>query len=415
MLRRINRFRPLLALIAIVFFVAACSSDAKPDASSASSASASSSPTDAQDGSLFTGTAADFYAVPTPLPAGNPGDLIRVQEVPESGLTDGTLYRVMYHSRSLQNADIAVTGLITVPDSPAPPDGRNVLSWAHGTTGLGDDCAPSKQPDPFSMGAFAMPFLDEGIIVTATDYEGLGTPGVHPYIVGESEGRGVVDIVRAARHLSFAHASDRFVVWGHSQGGHAALFANQIAPTWAPELHLLGTEAGAPATELPLLGALFQGAPDQSLLMMVVDGFHAAYPDADLHAILTDKAISLMPNVTNSCDDFKVFNGQSYADLIKSDPAKTPPWSDLIVQNDPGHTRMDSPLLIIHGSNDTTIPAGASQLLFDRLCKLGQVVTRTVYDGQTHTSVVPTAFPDVKRWIDDRFAGKPAPSNCPTP
>jgi fermentation-respiration switch protein FrsA (DUF1100 family) len=76
---------------------------------------------------------------------------------------------------------------------------------------------------------------------------------------------------------------------------------------------------------------------------------------------------------------------------------------------------MDSPLLIIHGSNDTTIPAGASQLLFDRLCKLGQVVTRTVYDGQTHTSVVPTAFPDVKRWIDDRFAGRPAPSNCPTP
>ena len=116
------------------------------------------------------------------------------------------------------------------------------------------------------MGASAMPFLDEGIIVTATDYEGLGTPGVHPYIVGESEGRGVVDIVRAARHLSFAHAGDRFVVWGHSQGGHAALFANQIAPTWAPELHLLGTEAGAPATELPLLGALFQGLPDQSLV-----------------------------------------------------------------------------------------------------------------------------------------------------
>jgi fermentation-respiration switch protein FrsA (DUF1100 family) len=411
--RRTTRFRSFIALAALVFFVTACSTDAKLAAPSASSPSASSSPTDAQEHSLFSGSAADFYAVPAPLPQGNPGDVIRVQQVPESGLTDGTLYRVMYHSKSLQGADIAVTGLVTVPNSAPPPDGRNVLSWAHGTAGLGDDCAPSKQPDPFSIGAFATPFLDEGIIVTATDYEGLGTPGVHPYIVGESEGRGVVDIVRAARHLSFAHASDRFVVWGHSQGGHAALFADQIAPTWAPELHLLGTEAGAPPSELPLLGTLFQNSPDQTLLMMVIDGFHAAYPNADLHAILTDEAISLMPNVTNSCDDFKVFQGKSYTDLIKADPAKTPPWSDLALQNDPGHTRMDSPLLIIHGSSDTTIPVGASQLLFDRLCKLGQVVTRKVYDGQTHTGVVPVAFPDIKQWIDDRFAGKPAPSDCP--
>jgi hypothetical protein len=76
---------------------------------------------------------------------------------------------------------------------------------------------------------------------------------------------------------------------------------------------------------------------------------------------------------------------------------------------------MASPLLIIHGSNGTTIPVAASQLLFNRLCMVGQVVTRTVYDGQTHTTVVPVAFPAIKQWIDDRFAGKPAPSNCPTP
>jgi pimeloyl-ACP methyl ester carboxylesterase len=412
---RTNRLRSFVALGALILFVGACSSDARSVATSASVAPASSPPTDSKDGNLFSGTAAEFYVVPTPLPPGSPGDLIRIQQVPEPGLTAGTLYRVMYHSQSVQGADIAVTGLITVPNSAPPPDGRNVLSWAHGTVGLGDDCAPSKQPDPFSIGAFATPFVDEGIIVAATDYEGLGTPGVHPYIVGESEGRGVVDIVRAARHLSFAHASNRFVVWGHSQGGHAALFANQIAPTWAPELHLLGTAAAAPATELPLLGVLFQGQADQTLLMMAIDGFHAAYPDADLRAILTDEAISLMPKVTNSCSDFDVFKGKSYTDLIKSDPAKTPPWSDLALQNDPGHTRMDSPLLIIHGSSDTTIPAAASQLLFTRLCKLGQVVTRKVYDGQTHTTVVPTAFPDVKHWIDDRFAGKPAPSSCPSP
>src|SRR5262249_59941681 len=121
-------FRSFLALVAVVAFLAACSSDPKPSAAAPSSGSASSSPTDAQESTLFTGSTADFYAVPDPLPAGNPGDLIRVQQVQNSGVTDDTLYRVMYHSRSLQNADISVTGLITVPNGEPPSDSRNILA-----------------------------------------------------------------------------------------------------------------------------------------------------------------------------------------------------------------------------------------------------------------------------------------------
>ncbi len=278
--------RRLVALFAFVLVVAACSSGHSKSASTTTTTTTT-SPTAPQDGTLFTGSDDDFYVVPSPLPPGHPGDVIRVQQLSLPDVHDATVYRVMYHSQSLHGDDIAVTGLISVPTAPAPPGGRNIVSWAHGTTGLADECAPSKKPDVTSVGALAQPFFDEGDIVVATDYEGLGTPGVHPYIVGESEARGVIDIVRAARHLSFAQAGDRFVVWGHSQGGHAALFANQIASTWAPELHLLGTEAGAPATELPLLGALLRNAPDESLLLMVADGFHAAYPDVDLHAVPT--------------------------------------------------------------------------------------------------------------------------------
>ncbi len=406
--------RRLVALFAFVLVVAACSSGHSKSASTTTTTTTT-SPTAPQDGTLFTGSDDDFYVVPSPLPPGHPGDVIRVQQLSLPDVHDATVYRVMYHSQSLHGDDIAVTGLISVPTAPAPPGGRNIVSWAHGTTGLADECAPSKKPDVTSVGALAQPFFDEGDIVVATDYEGLGTPGVHPYIVGESEARGVIDIVRAARHLSFAQAGDRFVVWGHSQGGHAALFANQIASTWAPELHLLGTEAGAPATELPLLGALLRNAPDESLLLMVADGFHAAYPDVDLHAVLTDKALSLLPVVEHGCgithDELHV----PYDQLVKADPATTEPFASLLQQNDPGHVRSDSPLFIVHGGADELIPPVTSQLLFNRLCSLGQVVTRTVYDGQTHAGVVPVAFEDIKQWIDDRFAGKPAPSGCPPP
>src|SRR5690606_37645715 len=95
--------------------------------------------------------------------------------------------------------------------------------------------------------------LSRGFIIAATDYPGLGTVGPHPYLVGVSEGRAVIDSVRAARELREAHAGDRFVVWGHSQGGQAALFTGELSASYAPELKLLGVAAAAPATDLTKL------------------------------------------------------------------------------------------------------------------------------------------------------------------
>lgn len=384
---------------------AACS-DSRPPTHDAASASSAPGP------APFTGP--DFYAVPDPLPEGRPGDLIRYQAVDAPTLQHATVWRVMYHSRSLRDADIAVTGLISVPSSDAPASGREIVSWAHGTVGLADVCAPSKKPDANVAGVFATPFLDEGRIVAATDYEGLGTPGVHPYIVGVSEARGVIDIVRAARQLPDAHAGTRYAVWGHSQGGHAALFADQIASTWALELQLVGTVAAAPATELPLLSTLLRLAPNQALAFMVAGGWHAGYPDADLHLVLTDAAIAKLDVVDQGCSEAvaAAVAGMSFTDVVKADPASVEPWKQIGTDNDPGHVRSDSPLFIVHGSADTLIPALASELLRQRLCGLGQVVSRKVYDGSTHGTIVGTAFSDIKQWIDERFAGAAATSTC---
>jgi hypothetical protein len=193
------------------------------------------------------------------------------------------------------------------------------------------------------------------------------------------------------------------------------MFANQIAADWAPELQLVGTVPGAPATELPLIATALQNSPFRYYLIMAAAGWNAAYPDADLHLVLTDEAINRIGAVDQGCsstvDD--AYKDLTYEQIAKADPATVEPWKTLLVTNDPGHVVSASPLFIYQGGEDEQIPVVASELLFNRLCGLGQVVTRTVYPGQSHAGVVPVAFPDIKAWIDARFAGDPAPSTCP--
>src|SRR5690606_10238337 len=137
---------------------------------------------------------------------------------------------------------------------------------------------PSTVLDDRLLG-FGRELVEAGFVVAATDYEGLGTPGLHPYIVGESEARSVVDSVRAARQIEGLGASDQVVVWGHSQGGHAALHTGQLWEQLAPELELLGVAAGAPPSQFDLLAEFLRGSPFQGYIVMVAAGLAAAYPE----------------------------------------------------------------------------------------------------------------------------------------
>lgn len=358
-----------------------------------------------------------FYGIPDPLPAGKPGDIIATEVENVPGL-HGSLYRVMYHSESVSGKDIPVTGLIAVPSGAAPSGGFPVVSWAHGTTGIADVCAPSL--DPSGYASFANALLDQGYEVTATDYEGLGTPGRHPYIVGDSEARGVLDIVRAARNEPSFHASDHYLVWGHSQGGHAAAFSLHIADTWAPELHLMGVVAGAPPSQLLLFNAALQNSPFRYYLLMAAAGFNAAYGDqqAPLDAVLSPLGIQKLALVDQGCTGTIAAGtqGLNFADLEKADPASVPAWHDLLVANDPGQftKAAPEPLLIIQGGADEQIPVISTQILYGQLCKLGQGTQRWVYPGQSHAGVIGPSFNDMLAWIADRFAGKAAPSITPT-
>lgn len=364
----------------------------------------------------FAPAGGDFYAPPDPLPEADHGTLLRYEKV-DSNLAGGTVWKVMYLSESLAGEPIPVTGVIAVPDGEPPAEGWKLLSVAHGTTGIGDDCTPSHNSDDVYLG-LAGSFLTNGYVVAITDYEGLGTPGIHPYLVGESEGRGVVDAARAAHQLPDVSIGDRYAIWGYSQGGHGAAWANEIAADWAPELDLAGTVAGAPPSEmLGVFSALGTTPISPDFFFMIVAGYAAAYPDLDPAAILTPAGVEVMEKADDGCFGVgAAMGGRPMSDFVKPDFASNEPWATRLGENDPGQKAVDSPLLILHSSADVVVPAGLSQAMLTRMCGLDQVVERRVYEkGQGHIEAAPDAVVDGYAWIDGIFTGaKPATSSCPS-
>lgn len=155
--------------------------------------------------------AQSFYDASRAELAGEPGTIIRSQ--PIMGAPRGaSAFRVLYRSRGLHDEPIAVSGVIIVPRGRAPAGGRPVVAWAHPTTGIARKCAPSLRADFFRRIPGLGKMLERGYVVAATDYPGLGTAGPHPYMVGVSEGRAVLDAVRAARRLRVAAAGKRFAL-----------------------------------------------------------------------------------------------------------------------------------------------------------------------------------------------------------
>jgi len=357
----------------------------------------------------------DVYAVPDPLPAGSPGDVIQFLQLGTVPDAEGaTAWRVLYHSESLEGDDVAVSGVIVRPAGDAPAGGFPVLSWAHGTTGTADLCAPSKAPDPRVP---SLPdLLAAGYVVAATDYEGLGTPGLHPYLVGESEGRGVLDAARAAARIDGVDAGTDVVVWGHSQGGHAALFAGEIAAEYAPDLDVRGVIAMAPAADMALIGpAALRAAALFPFGFMAIGTWPQAYPDLDLTQVFTPVALEQLPLLDSGCTDviFDAFADRPIEDLVlPTAPIDTVPLSDLFADNTAGARPYgDVPVLVVHGTDDTLVPVGLSEALVPSLCAGGARAELRTY-AATHGTIPAESAIDGLAWTADRFAGAPLTTGC---
>ncbi len=359
---------------------------------------------------------AAFYEPPATLPSTAAGALIRSEPVAPLGGARG--WRILYVSRSTSGAPIAVSGIVYTGAGAPSSGGRPVLSWAHGTTGLGDDCAISRMiTTGMAAERLLVPLLvGAGYTVVATDYEGLGTPGDHPYLAGRAAGRNVLDAVRAAAQLPDSGVTTRspLVVWGHSQGGGAAAWAGELHPSYAPELNLVGVAAGAPAAELASLETAIQSGPYQYFALMTVAGLTAANPTIDPASVLTLRGQELLARIRTQCTDeiTRTLRGTTPAELGLGGIAGREPWAGLLDAESPGRARPTAPLLLYHGSGDDLIPPAVSEALAQRYCRTGATVERTVYPGD-HTSVLLNASGDLLRWFTARLSGAPARSTCP--
>ena len=355
-----------------------------------------------------------FYSVPTGVANQGAGTLLKYQKVAAPGV-DGTAYRVMYVSTNEQDKPVAVTGLVYVPRSAPPKGGYDVVTWAHGTNGMTNTCAPSLHPSSAVPSINAL--LRHDWVVTASDYQGEGTPpGQLAYLVGNLAARNTLDIVVAA-HSMPVRLSKTFIVWGHSEGGQTAMFAWHLAATYTPTLHLVGTVAGAPPSQFAYIYDFLKTSPYRFYLFMAAAGFHLAYgARAPLSAVLSAKAVGLLPDLRKGCFSYleKTLDHYSLAQLVKTNPFDVPSWKKLLEANDPATLPANSvPLLIYQGGNDHQIPVVSTALLAKHLCSEGQDLERWIYPGLSHTGVIPVATPDIVHWMADRFAGKPSPSFSP--
>jgi pimeloyl-ACP methyl ester carboxylesterase len=355
----------------------------------------------------------DPGVVPDPLPAGQPGDLLAVRARQGADVPPGArAWDVLYLSTGMGGDPIAVSGVVLAPGGPAPPGGRPVLSWAHGTTGGADACAPSRA-------GLEIPYVDEllaaGYVVAATDFEGLGTPGPHPYLVGASEGRGVLDAARAAGRLEEAGAGSEVVLFGHSQGGHAALFAGELAPGYAPDLDLKGVVAGAPVGELSALMDAASGISfGVGFLATVAYGYDGVYDDVEPAAVFTPAGVDLLPTVDQGClgEVVGAFASRPVAELVRASPLDDAAWSRRLKENEPGAAAVPAPVLVIQGGADPIVPPATTDITVERLCGAGTDVVYRQYPGTDHTGVLVPAAPDVLAFVADRVGGAPEPAGC---
>ena len=404
------------AVLCLLAPLAACtgSSDAgsaAPEKEPAVSSTTSTTTTTAPAAEEYEGPTAGFYQVPDPLPEAPHGTLIRYEDLTqEYPFTGATTYRIMYLSESLAGDPIPVTGFASVPTAEAPEGGRPMVTIAHGTTGIADQCSPSVTGKNAELGLVANALSAE-YLIAATDYEGLGTPGVHPYLVGESEGRSTIDAILAAGELPDADPGTQLGIVGYSQGGHGALWANQVASNWAPDLEVVGTFAGAPASEI---GVILSAAERvKGFGMMVIAGIHAAYPDADVSKILTPAGQEVLGVVEQSCvgDAFDAA-GAAKEPLFVPDGGQSEPWAQLGKEQDAGTEKTnDAPILLIHSNEDQTVPTFFIDQVEQRMCANGQVVQRVDLPEGNHTSAAVPAYEQALTWLQGLFAGTAEPTN----
>ncbi|MCA9859930.1 MAG: alpha/beta fold hydrolase [Thermomicrobiales bacterium] len=361
-----------------------------------------------------------FYDAPETLPQ-EPGTLIRWEAI-DNPKGDASLYRILYTSTDVNGTPISVSGAIAIPAGSAPGGGFPLVASAHGMVGAARGCAPSlalfEELEGQSFWSMQLqPYLDAGYAVVMPDYQGAGAAGPASNVVGIVEAHNVLDAVRAARNFTEAKIAGETFLWGHSQGGHAALFTNAMAADYAPDVAFTATAVLAPAIDLEgiFTSILASDKPvSRSVLALIVArAWTDTYPNQSLDDILTLEGRAVVEHsVDRYCIPWVGVSSLLFAPrtLIKADAVET--WAHLIAQNTPGAQPEHPPIFIGHGAEDEVIPIAGSEQYVKKLCAAGTPVTFEPYPGATHFSVVSDATQDVVDFFTSVRSGAAPRSTC---
>lgn len=358
----------------------------------------------------------------TPATAQRAGTLISSERMPDAP-PDMQAWRIRYLGTNDRGSIEEMTGVIVAPVGMPSRLGRPVLAWAHGTWGIDDKCTPSNSDNFFKATPALSDMVRRGYTVVAPDYAGLGTAQPHPYLVGTSAAYSILDAVRAAGGIAEAGAGRRFAVWGESQGGHAALWTGQTARQYAPDLTLVGVAAAAPPTDLI---ENLTGGTDAS-----IRAFLTAFT---AHSWSQHFGVSLRTLGNKPTGDLIDRLGRNNCVTLGAKPrigtivgiailrqrlkgvdlGRIKPWKDIARDNSPAPRDYGVPMLIAQNQNDSIVSPAVTKTFAKRVCKSPRA--RLTYLTLTTSTGHPTSAADSANetldWIDKRFAGEVAPSDC---
>jgi dienelactone hydrolase len=391
-----------------------------------------------------------FYTPPDPLPQGKPGDLIRsepsrlvLEPSGQLGSYVATGTRIMYRSTDGRGNPVAVTGTYLEPDNPWPGKGpRPLISFATGPYGLGEQCAPSRlfnQGIHFSQGfdltfgyeeTFVATMVARGFAVVVTDGVGLGIPGQVPQFLNRiAAGTAVLDAARAAMQLAGTSLDPHGPVafWGWSAGGQASASAAELAPSYAPELKVVGAWSGAPPADIPLLLPYVDGNLLAGALGYVLNGIVAAYPETRdaLLGTLTPRGVQMVTWSQNICllqtvADYAFRHVQFWFNTDPVALANSQPLKGILDAQRLGTLKPAAPVMISTNRFDSFSPwEGSHQLALDWCAKGADVQLWTneqpPFLNKLSINHLLPYFVDGERamqWVADRFNGEPTTPNC---
>jgi pimeloyl-ACP methyl ester carboxylesterase len=363
-----------------------------------------------------------FYVPPSPLPAGQPGDVIwyrKAEPVSVQGgtaLDVGNAWQVLYLSTNALGRPDAVSGMVLLPKG-GSPESLPIIGFAPGTHGIDDKCALSRQgitwTDYESLAIAAL--LNRGWAVALTDYEGLGTPGTHTYMVGRSQGAALLDVVRAARGLPATglSATSPVALYGYSQGGGASGWAVEMQPSYAPELPLRGAVAGGVPADLAAVQQKLDGGLGFAFLAMASLGLDAAYPELKLDAYLTSAGRTGMVEAAKICmtEALIRYAGKRISDYTTENPLSTPAWRARVDQQRLGRRPPRVPVFLAHGLQDEFIPYDQAVRLRQDWCAAGATVDWRDYVGE-HAITLAAMQSNAMDFVANRLAGRSVRSSC---